>query len=168
VTATRLIQLKNRIKSNPTLTAKESPKETSNAKQPVQSKDRSNSTQKEAEPANDSTSQEKRVEAQSNNSNSPQTASNKNSTDTPVGIPEIIDDLKKILADFEQLSAHTSETYNSAKTSLAGGLKTVGDKIESLGQKLKFGVVTRLGKSIEKLGDKVDNSNELTIEQKNT
>ncbi|MEO5970907.1 MAG: hypothetical protein ABIQ95_13345 [Bdellovibrionia bacterium] len=76
------------------------------------------------------------------------------------GFAEIKADLKAIVADFESLSAHTGETIESTKTALAEGLKVVGDKIESLGNKMNFSRIANIGKAIEKLGDKVEHFND--------
>jgi hypothetical protein len=72
------------------------------------------------------------------------------------GFSEIKADLKAIVADFESLSAHTEETLESAKAALAEGLKVVGEKIESLGNKLNITRFSNIGKALEKLGNRVE------------
>jgi hypothetical protein len=76
-----------------------------------------------------------------------------------LGILDIKADLKTIMTDFEKLSAHTGETLDLAKSSVSEVLVSLGDRVEKLGERMNRAGFTTIGKTVEKIGDKLEHLN---------
>jgi hypothetical protein len=59
-----------------------------------------------------------------------------------------------------QASDKAEGLLESAKASIAGGVKTVGDRIEKIGEKINEAGFKTVGNAVGKLGDKVEHFND--------